>query len=316
MKKRKLGNTELYTSPIVLGGNVFGWTIDESGSFEILDDFVERGFETIDTADFYSRWVPGNQGGESETIIGKWMKERNNRNALNIITKVGLDMGQGAIDISENHILKSCDDSLRRLQIEQIDLYLTHRDDNVTAPEETLRAYQKLIDAGKVRFIGASNLSVERLSDSLKASEKYGLPRYEVFQPEYNLYDREDLEKGIGPFCKEHGIGTITYYALASGFLSGKYRSKDDLTQSARGSGIEKYLDDRGMRILSALDQIADSRGISQSAVSLAWQIASPLVTAPIASATKTSHLTAFTDAVDNELTSDEVKILDEASAY
>lgn len=315
MNKRKLGNTELYTAPIVFGGNVFGWTINEAESHAILDEFLELGFNTIDTADVYSRWVEGNQGGESETIIGNWMKARGNRDKVTIITKVGLDVGQGEIDLSEQHILKACDDSLRRLQIDTIDLYLTHRDDNKTAVEETLGAYQKLIDAGKVRYIGASNLSSERLSASLEASERDGLPRYEVFQPEYNLYNRAGYETSVAPICSEHGLGVITYYALASGFLSGKYRNEADLGKSTRGGGVKKYLNERGERILNALDNVSADHGVSPAAIALAWQIASPLVTAPIASATKPHHLEAFKEAVSFELSSDEKALLDRASA-
>jgi aryl-alcohol dehydrogenase-like predicted oxidoreductase len=314
MEKRKLGNTGLETAPIVLGGNVFGWTIDEKRSFAVMDDFIARGFNTIDTADLYSRWVPGNVGGESETIIGNWMKARRNRDDVRVITKVGLDMGQGGIDISEKWIVKEAEESLRRLQIETIDLYLTHRDDDKTPVEETLGAYKKLIDAGKVRYIGASNLSPERLQASLDASSREGLPRYEVFQPEYNLYDRSEYENGTAAICTDNGIGVITYYALAAGFLTGKYRSEADLGKSARGSGIKKYLDDRGMRILAAMDDVAKRHSVSLSAVALAWQIASPLVTAPIASATKLEHLNAFTEAVEMKLSADDIAQLDTAS--
>lgn len=316
MQKRKLGRTDLETAPIVFGGNVFGWTIDEATSHAILDKFFELGFNTIDTADVYSRWVEGNQGGESETIIGNWIKSRGNRDQVTIITKVGLDVGQGAIDLSEKHILKGCDDSLRRLQIDTIDLYLTHRDDNKTPVEETLGAYQKLIDAGKVRYIGASNLTPERFSASLQASERDGLPRYEVYQPEYNLYERSEFENGVGPICRDNEIGVITYYALASGFLTGKYRDKSDLGQSVRGGGVEKYLNEKGERILKALDDISTAHGVSQAAIALAWQFSSPFVTAPIASATKPHHLEAFREAVSVELSADEIAVLDIASAY
>jgi len=314
MEKRKLGNTTVDVSPIVLGGNVFGWTIDEEQSFKILDDFVERGFVTIDTADVYSRWAPGNNGGESEVIIGKWMRSRGHRSQINIVTKVGMDVGQGGIDLSEKHILDACDNSLRRLQIDTIDIYLTHKDDDRTPVEETLGAYQKLIEAGKVRFIGASNLSPERLQASLDASRKHGLPRYDVFQPEYNLYDREGFETTTASICRDNNIGVITYYALASGFLSGKYRSSDDLGQSVRGKGVEKYLNDRGSRILKVLDEISSAHNVSLSAVALSWQLNSPLVTAPIASATKLTHLEAFTQAVELKLSQDELNRLEDAS--
>lgn len=316
MNLKKLGKTDIQTAPIVFGGNVLGWTIDEEQSFKILDAFVEAGFNTIDTADVYSRWADGNEGGESEIIIGKWMKARGNRDQINIITKVGSDMGQGKIDISENYILSAVDKSLKRLQVEQIDLYLTHWDDDKTPVEETLGAYQKLIEAGKIRNIGASNLSPERLQASLDASKNHGLPKYGVFQPEYNLFDREGYEKGVSDICVKNGLGVITYYSLASGFLTGKYRSEADLNKSQRGGGIKKYLTDRGFNILKALDTIADKHGISQAGVALAWLIAQDNVTAPIASATKASHLQAFTEAANTNLVVEDLTLLNEASAY
>lgn len=316
MNKRKLGNTSLQTSPIVVGANVFGWTLNEKESFAILDEAFEAGFTTIDTADAYSRWAEGNKGGESETIIGQWMKERGNRDQVVVITKVGSDMGQGHKDISEKYILKAAEDSLRRLQTDHIDLYFTHWDDDKTPVEETLGAYQKLIQAGKVRYIGASNLSPERLRASLKASQEQGLPRYEVFQPGYNLYDRQEFEQGVGPICQEEGLGVITYYALASGFLSGKYRSEEDLSKSVRGGGVKKYLDARGQRILAALDSLSEKHGVSQASIALAWLMHNPLVTAPIASATKSKHVQAFTEATQVVLRSEDMELLDKASAY
>ena len=316
MKYNKLGHTGLTTAPIVFGGNVFGWTLNEKESFEILDEISGSGFNTIDTADVYSRWVEGNQGGESETIIGKWMKERGLRNKITLITKVGSDVGQGQRDLSEKHILKAADDSLRRLQTDHIDLYLTHWDDDRTPVEETLGAYQKLIKAGKIRFIGASNLSPKRLSASLEASKAHGLPRYEVFQPEYNLLARQEFEQGVAPICQEEGLGVITYFSLASGFLSGKYRSEEDFGKSARGEGMIKYLNQRGMSILAALDDIAATYKVSQAAVALAWLIHKPVVTAPIASATKSSHLQAFTEATRIRLTPTDMEQLEEASKY
>jgi len=312
----KLGNTDLQTAPIVFGGNVFGWTLDEKESFRILDEFIAAGFNTIDTANVYSRWVDGNQGGESETVIGKWMKERRNRDKVTVITKVGSDMGQGHRDLSEKHIMAAVEDSLRRLQTDTIDLYLTHWDDENTPVEETLGAYEKLIKAGKVHFIGASNLSPERLKESLKASAENNLPRYEVFQPEYNLYDRQGFEEGVAPVCREEGLGVITYFSLAKGFLSGKYRSKDDLGKSVRGGGVEGYLNERGSRILKALDKVAAKHEVSQAAVALAWLIHQPNVTAPIASATKSSHLKAFTEAVQMKPQPEDLQLLEKASAY
>lgn len=312
----KLGNTDLQTAPIVFGGNVFGWTLDEKDSFRILDELLDAGFNTIDTANVYSRWVPGNQGGESETIIGKWMKERRNRDKVTVITKVGSDMGQGHRDLSEKHILEAVDDSLRRLQTDTIDLYLSHWDDENTPVEEPLGAYKKLIKAGKVRYIGASNLPPERLKESLKASVQNGLPRYAVFQPEYNLYDRRGFEEGVDPVCREEGLGVITYFSLAKGFLSGKYRSKDDLGKSVRGGGVEGYLNERGFRILKALDDLAAKHEVSQAAVALAWLIHQPNVTAPIASATKSSHLKAFTEALQMKPEPEDLQLLQSASAY
>ncbi|MEK6477438.1 aldo/keto reductase [Catalinimonas sp. 4WD22] len=316
MKKRRLGNTDLYTAPIVFGGNVFGWTLNEKESFEMLDEVLALGFNTIDTADVYSRWAEGNQGGESETIIGKWMKDRGNRDQVNIITKVGADMGQGHKDLTEEYILKAANASLKRLQVEQIDLYLTHWDDNRTPVEETLGAYQKLIEMGKVKYIGASNLTPERLTASLKASEQHGLPRYEVFQPEYNLYARQGFEEGVASICKEEGLGVISYFSLASGFLSGKYRSKEDFEGKARAMFAEKYLDERGENILEALDDVAARHNVSQAGVALAWLVNKPIVTAPIASATKSKHLQAFIEASQLELSEADMEQLDEASAY
>ena len=316
MKQRSLGNTDLQTAPIVFGGNVFGWTLNEQQSFDMLDTLFEAGFRTIDTADVYSRWAEGNEGGESEKIIGKWMKARGNRQEMNIITKVGADMGQGQKNLSEDYILQAAEQSLKRLQIDQIDLYLTHWDDDTTPVEETLGAYQQLIDAGKVRNIGASNLSPERLIESLDASEAHNLPKYQVFQPEYNLFDRESFEEGIAPICQKKGLATISYFSLGSGFLTGKYRSKDDLQGRDRADFVEKYLTDRGFRILDALDDVSQRHEISQAAVALAWLINKPTVTAPIASATQPHHLDAFIEAVQTELTDQDMQQLDEASSY
>jgi aryl-alcohol dehydrogenase-like predicted oxidoreductase len=311
-----LGRTDLSIPPLVFGGNVFGWTIDEKQSFRILDKFMDLGFKAIDTADVYSRWADGNSGGESETIIGKWMKDRANREEVTLITKVGGDMGKGSTDLSRKHILQSVDESLRRLQTDHIDLYLTHFDDETTPIEETLSAYETIIQAGKVRWIGASNLSPERLDASIKFSEANNLPRYEVFQPEYNLYDREAYESELAEICQTHELGVITYYALASGFLTGKYRSKHDLDKSVRGGKVEQYLDERGRNILQGLDQIAEKYDVSQAAVALAWQMLSPIVNAPISSATKMSHLDAFREAAELELTKEDIVLLDNVSAY
>jgi aryl-alcohol dehydrogenase-like predicted oxidoreductase len=311
MKQRQLGKSSLYTAPVVFGGNVFGWTLDEKGAFDILDQFVEAGFNTIDTANSYAHWVQGNKGGESETIIGNWIKSRKNRDRVVVITKVGSAMGSGQRDISEKAILREADASLRRLQVDEIDLYLTHWDDDKTPVEETLGAYQKLIQAGKVRFVGASNLSPERLQASLEASKQHGLPRYEVFQPEYNLYDRKGFEDGNAALCQREGLGVITYYSLASGFLSGKYRSEDDLSQSQRGGSAKKYLNERGMRILKALDEVARKHEVSQAGIALAWLLHRPGITAPIASATKPHHLESFLEAARVQLDAEDMATLD-----
>lgn len=316
MEKRQLGKSDLYVAPIIFGGNVFGFTIDEQQSFEILDAFIDAGFNSIDTADVYSRWKPGNKGGESETIIGKWMKAKGNRHEIVLATKVGSDMGHGHIDITEAYILKAVEASLERLQTDYIDLYFTHKDNTATPIEETLGAYDKLIQQGKVRWIGASNLSPERLQASLDASKKNNLPRYEVVQPEYNLYAREKFEETEARLYKKENLGVVTYFALAGGFLTGKYRSKNDLHKSMRGDGMKKYLNERGMCILNALDKISQQHHTTQATVALAWLINNPSVTAPIASVTKTEQLTSFTDAINLQLSKEDMAVLNEASAY
>jgi aryl-alcohol dehydrogenase-like predicted oxidoreductase len=317
MEKRRLGNSDLYTAPIVFGGNVFGWTVDKKESFKLLDAFFDLGFNGIDTADVYSRWVEGNEGGESETIIGKWMKDRGNRNEVLLITKVGSDMGQGKRDLSQDYILEAVEKSLERLQTDYIDLYLTHWDDEVTPVEETLEAYGKLIEAGKIRWAGASNLSPERLKASLNASKKdESLPTYQVFQPEYNLYARQGFEEGVAPVCVEYGLGVITYYSLASGFLSGKYRNAKDLSKSPRGDKVKEYLDKRGKGILKALDEVSKEYNTTPAALSLSWLKNKPGVTAPIASATKVEHLESFRAAVNLDLAQESMDKLDDASNY
>lgn len=316
MTTHNLGTTELKIMPLVLGGNVFGWTIDEKQSFSILDQFIEAGFNAIDTADMYSRWAEGNQGGESETIIGKWMNERGLRNKIVLITKVGADVGQGGIDVSKKHISKAAEDSLRRLQTDRIDLYFTHFDNEETPVEETLEAYQALIEAGKVRYIGTSNMSEERIKQSMEAAEKNGLPKYQVLQPEHNLYDRQKFEQTYLPMARKYTLGVIPYFALASGFLTGKYRSEDDFGKSSRGGKMSKYLNERGKRILKALDELSEKHDTSQAAISLAWLMQHPDIAAPIASATKESHIKAFTDAARLQLSKEELEQLKQASAY
>lgn len=315
MEKRQLGKSDLQVAPLTLGGNVFGWTIDEARSFEILDGFTAAGFNLVDTADVYSRWAPGNTGGESETIIGNWMKARGNRDQVVIATKVGADMGQGKTDLSAKHILKSVDDSLRRLQTDYIDLYQTHWDDAGTPVEETLETYAQLVKAGKVRYIGASNLSPERLLASLQASAEQGYPRYETFQPHYNLYVRNEFEQALEQIVLDHNLGVINYYALASGFLTGKYRSEADLGKSPRGGGVAAYLNERGFKILDALDKVAAEYNSTPASVALAWLIARPSVTAPIASATTTAQLADLVQAAQLQLSKEAIATLTEASA-
>ncbi|MGQ7857266.1 aldo/keto reductase [Pedobacter sp. WC2501] len=315
MEKRTLGKTDLNIAPIAFGGNVFGWTIDEKKSFEILDQFVASGFNFIDTADVYSRWVPGNNGGESETIIGKWLKKQHKRHDIIIATKVGSDMGLGK-SLKKDYIINEVEHSLSRLQTDYIDLYFSHFDDESTPVEETLSAYETLIKAGKVRWIGASNFSADRLKESLLYSTEHSLPRYEVYQPGYNLYDRENFEQEHEKICLDYGLGVVTYYSLASGFLTGKYRSENDLNKSQRGGGIKKFLNERGFKILNALDQVAEKHSVEPASVALAWLIYHPSITAPIASVTDLSQLKSFTEAANLKLSPEDISLLDKASIY
>ncbi|GAA4313310.1 aldo/keto reductase [Compostibacter hankyongensis] len=318
MQKRKLGQSALEVPPLTVGGNVFGWTVREQDALPLLDAFLDAGLNFIDTADSYSRWVAGNKGGESETIIGKWIRARGNRDKVIIATKVGSDMGQhnGKKVLKKSYILQAAEDSLRRLQTDYIDLYQSHYDDPDTPVEETLEAYAELVKAGKVRFIGASNFSSKRLAASLEASKKHGYPVYQSIQPEYNLYDRAGYEKELEPLVLETGIGVINYYALASGFLSGKYRTEADLSKSARGPGIKKYLDERGQRILKALDETAQRYKSTPAGISLAWLMARPGITAPIASATSERQIAELAAAAGLELDEAAIALLDKASAY
>ena len=315
MQKRKLGRSGIEVAPLAFGGNVFGWTVDEPTSFRLLDRFLAEGFSFIDTADSYSRWVPGHQGGESETILGKWMKTRANRTKVILATKVGSDMGQGKIDLSKQWMMEEVENSLRRLQTDYIDLYQSHRDDTTTPLEETLGVYAKLIDQGKVRAIGASNYSAERLREALEISSRHGLPRYETLQPNYNLYDRAEFERGLEPLCLKEDIGVISYFSLASGFLTGKYRSGDDLSKSPRGQMVKKYLNDRGFRIVDALHDVAKEHNAKPGQIAIAWLIARPSITAPIASATSLNQLTELTDAIKITLTKDQIDRLNRASS-
>ena len=294
---------------------MFGWTIDEPTSFGILDAFVAAGFNFVDTADVYSRWVPGNQGGESETIIGNWIRRTGNRGKLVIATKVGKDMGEDRKGLRKPYILRAAEDSLRRLQTDYIDLYQSHDDDASTPLEEMLEAYDQLIREGKVRTIGASNYRGPRLEEALQTSRRFGLPAYQFLQPQYNLYDRADFEESLAPVCLAHGVGAIPYYSLASGFLTGKYRSEEDLSKSARGPGIKKYLNERGFRILAALDEVAAQYNSTPPKVAIAWLAARPGIIAPIASATSVEQLNELMDAVRCKLTPGSMELLNRASA-
>jgi aryl-alcohol dehydrogenase-like predicted oxidoreductase len=316
MDMRPLGRTGLDIAPLVLGTNVFGWTADEATSHALLDAFVDAGLNAVDTADAYSRWVPGHQGGESETIIGNWLaKNPAKRDKLVIITKVGADVGQGKRDLSERWILEQVETSLRRLQVDAIDLYLSHWPDPTTPFEETLGAYDKLLKAGKIRSVGCSNLDAEGLREALEVAADKGLPRYEVLQPGYNLFDRDGLEGPLLDLCRAEGLGVITYFSLAMGFLSGKYRSQDDLEKSARGGGVSKYLTPRGFAILGALDSVGARHDAAPAEVALAWVMTRPGITAPIASATSLDQLRSLVRATELRLTPDEVAELDAASA-
>ncbi|WP_210484257.1 aldo/keto reductase [Microvirga antarctica] len=316
MNKRRLGQSDLMVSPLCLGGNVFGWTADEATSFSILDAFVEGGLDFIDTADAYSSWAPGNTGGESETIIGKWMKARGNRSKLIIATKVGSEMGPGKKGLSKAYIHEAVDASLLRLQTDYIDLYQSHWDDEDTPQAETLGAYQELIRAGKIRAIGASNLKPERLLSALDVSAKHGLPRYESLQPKYNLYDREEFEGGLEAVCVENGLGVISYHSLGSGFLTGKYRAESDFGKSVRGTRMVNYLNERGRRILAALDEVAAAKSATPTQIALAWLMARKSVTAPIASATNVEQLGDLVAATRLSLAKESIETLDHAAAY
>jgi aryl-alcohol dehydrogenase-like predicted oxidoreductase len=292
MQLHALGRSNLRVAPLCLGGNVFGWTATETASFAVLDALVSAGLNFIDTADVYSVWVPGHRGGESETVLGNWLKRSAKRQDVVIATKVGMEMAPDRKGLSAVHIARSIEESLRRLQTDHIDLYFSHCDDAGVPMEETLGVYQKLIAQGKVRAIGASNFTAARLAEALEVSRRNGLPRYEVLQPHYNLYARSDYEASLEPLCVEQQIGVVSYFALAAGFLTGKYRTPADAGKSARGKGIvDKFLNERGLRILAALDDVGKRYSASPATVALAWQIARPSITAPIASATTVHQL-------------------------
>jgi len=316
MEKRKLGNSGLVISPMVLGGNVFGWTIDEKTSFEVLDAYVDGGLECIDTADVYSGWAHGGVGGQSETIIGNWLKKTGKRDKVIIATKVGKPMGQGKRGLSKKYIIQAVEDSLKRLQTDYIDLYQSHDDDKETPLSETLETYTELIKQGKVRAIGASNYSGDRLKQALEISNTSNLAAYQTLQPEYNLYDRKDFETDLLDVCKTYDLGVIPYYSLASGFLTGKYRSEADLKKSARGQGVKRYLDKRGFAILKALDEVATTYKTTPASVALAWLIARPGITAPIASATSVEQLQSIINATQLNFDKQTLDLLNRASEY
>jgi aryl-alcohol dehydrogenase-like predicted oxidoreductase len=316
MKKRQLGKSAIEVAPLMLGGNVFGWTIDEATSFKVLDAFAAAGLNFIDTADSYSTWVPGHKGGESETIIGNWIKRSGKRDKVVIATKVGSEIpGQGK-GLSKEWIMRQAEDSLKRLQTDHIDLYQSHRDDANTPVEETLEAYAKLVQQGKVRMIGCSNFTAERTKESLAASRKYSWPRYESLQPNYNLYERATFETTLEPLARQEKLGVIPYYSLAAGFLTGKYRSENDLSKSPRGQGVKKFLNDRGFRILQGLDAVAAQHKATLAQVALAWLMARPSITAPIASATSVEQLNDLFKATQLELGTASIDLLNKASAY
>ena len=314
MQKRSLGTSGIEVSPLCFGGNVFGWTADEATSFKLLDRFSESGFNFIDTADVYSRWVPGNQGGESETILGKWLSQGGRRDQVVIATKCGLEMGPNEKGLSRQYIVKAVERSLKRLQVERIDLYQAHTDDDQTPLDETLEAFGKLIEQGKVRAIGASNYSGRRLQEALEVSRRHGFPVYVSLQPLYNLADRSGYELDLEPVCEKNGLAVIPYYSLAAGFLTGKYRSGDDLTDKARGKTVEKYLNERGERILTALDEVAARYHTIPAKVALAWLLARPSITAPIVSATSLKQLDEILDSTRLKLDGDAVSQLNAAS--
>jgi len=313
MKKVTIKNTDLEIAPINFGGNVFGWTLDEKESFNILNKFTEGGFNFIDTADTYSWWVNG-KGGQSEEIIGKWMKERKNRQDIVIATKVGSETKEHGFDISKKHILKSVDESLKRLGTDHIDLYYTHFDDNKTPVEETLSAYDEIVKAGKVRYIAASNVSPERLIESFEVAEKNNFPKYVALQPHYNLVEREKFETEYAPLVEKFGLSAFPYWSLAAGFLTGKYRTEADFETTARGGGIKKYFDDKGKAVLAALDKVSEKHQSKPATVALAWLLANPLITAPIVSATSERQLQTIFDAPKLELDSEDLEILNKAS--
>ncbi len=313
VNKIKINNTDLEVAPINFGGNVFGWTLNEKESFAILDEFTNNGFNFIDTADTYSWWVNG-KGGQSETIIGNWLKSKGNRDQIVLATKVGSETKEHGFDISKKHILKSVDESLQRLQTDHIDLYYTHFDDNKTPVEETLEAYDEIVKAGKVRYIAASNVPQTRLEESIQLSESKSFPKYVALQPHYNLVEREKFETEYADLVKKHNLSVMPYWSLAAGFLTGKYRTEADFSKSVRGESVKKYLNEKGISVLEALDKIAAKHNSHPASVSLAWLIANPLITAPIVSATSSNQLKTLFDAASLKLENEDIELLNRVS--
>lgn len=316
MEPRQIGKTGIQVMPLMFGGNVFGWTADAATSFDILDAFVDAGFNFIDTADVYSRWVPGHTGGESETILGQWFAQSGKRDKVVLATKVGMEMGEGKKGLGPNYIFQAVEDSLRRLQTDYIDLYQSHIDDETTGLQETLTAYQRLIEQGKVRVIGASNMKGDRVRQALCVSRDHHLPAYQTLQPEYNLYDRQDYETDLLPVVREHKLGVVPYFSLASGFLTGKYKSKEDAKGAAREGCVARYFDERGMKILSALEEISKETGAKPATIALAWLLEQPGIIAPIASATSVAQLETLMAIAHCKLGDADLARLYKASAY
>jgi aryl-alcohol dehydrogenase-like predicted oxidoreductase len=315
MQQRPLGRSGLTVAPLAFGGNVFGWTADEATSFKLLDAFVDAGFNLVDTADVYSRWAKGHSGGESETVIGRWLKKSGKRNRIVLATKVGMDMGDGKVGLAPRYIRQAVDESLRRLQTDHIDLYQSHQDDPKTPLEDTLSTYADLMREGKVRAIGASNYTAQRLEEALQTSARQKLPRYETLQPLYNLMERPAYEEQLEPLCRREGLGVINYFSLASGFLTGKYRSEADAAKSVRGGNlVKKYLNDRGRKVLDALDSAAAQHKATTAQVALAWQMARPGLTAPIASATSLAQFEELAGAARLSLDAATLAAIDAAS--
>ena len=310
MEKRTLGHPDAKIAPLVLGGNVFGWTADEPTSFQLLDAFIDGGFNAVDTANVYSRWAPGHKGGESETVIGNWLASRNRRSDMFLITKTGMDMGDGNVGLAAKRIIENCEASLKRLQTDHIDLYFSHAPDADTPIDETLEAHQKLIDQGKIRFAGASNYDAAQLAEALKDGEADGKASYTVLQPHFNLMTRDQYEGELEKLCQNKGLGVIPYFALAMGFLTGKYRSKDDLSKSPRGGRMGDWFTDRNMKLLDTMEGIAKAHNATMAQVALAWIMARPSVTAPIASATSMDQLTDIMGAAELRFSDYDLEVL------